>query len=111
MAYGVTQFCIETKVSTADMARWSPERIQAFFSGIAAIEGAVNNTLFPPLAKYPPGGWITSEHIFAAKNFGDGCLKYLLWAAENGATVEEMKAYRRAAIGEDLQAEAAEDGR
>jgi hypothetical protein len=49
----------------------------------------------------PPTGYTTAEHIAESDGWDDQ-LEALRWAAENGATVAEMRAWRRMRHGEDL---------
>jgi hypothetical protein len=49
----------------------------------------------------PPTGYTTAEHITASDGWDDQ-LDALRWAADNGATIPEMRAWRRVQHGDDL---------
>ena len=49
----------------------------------------------------PPPGVVTTAHIDVAKSWDDA-IECLLWSSENGATVAEMRAYRRMQHGQDV---------
>jgi hypothetical protein len=39
---GAVQFYVSFRITAADMANWTPERISRFFAGIAQVERAAN---------------------------------------------------------------------
>lgn len=90
----ITQLVVPIK----EMQAWSPERITAFFDGIAqAIRASQQSAC---RWKRP----FTMEHFAVARGWSDAA-KMLEWAFDTGSTVQEMRAYRRACRGDDLSEE------
>lgn len=45
---GVIAFCIQVKIEASTMREWEPERIKAFFDGIAKAEAAARGDFTTP---------------------------------------------------------------
>ncbi len=68
---------------------------------ICVIQGLLQESghdVVGPPGTHPPIGWLSIEHLDEAICWDDP-VRFLLWAAKQGASVAEMRAYRQAELG------------